>query len=50
METVKEIKITIEYVTDRIKGSNEFRTLHELKDWCEMHLDLAKAIGYNKTK
>jgi hypothetical protein len=43
MEKVKEIKITIEYVTNRIKGSNELKTLLEVKLWCDMHPELAKA-------
>lgn len=47
---VKSAKITVTYVTSVEHGSNDFKSLQDLKIWLDKHLDIAEKLGYTKKK
>lgn len=49
-KTIKSAKITITYVTSVDNGSNDFKSLQELKTWLDKHSDIADKLGYSKKK
>ena len=49
-EIVKSAKITVTYETNISNGSNDFRTLQELKIWLDKHSNIADKLGYIKIK
>lgn len=49
-EEVKTAVITVSYVTNRSKGSNDFYNLQDLKKWLDSHPLIAEKLGYTKKK
>jgi hypothetical protein len=51
LEDIELIKITVSYeIKKGGKGSNDFNNLKELKIWLDKHPNMAKKLGYEKTK
>lgn len=49
-EEIKSAKITVTYDGNTSKGSNDFKSLQELKLWLDNHPQIADKLGYYKKK